>query len=204
MSARALHGPRRRTAILLGLVVAGMVGVAFASVPLYRLFCEVTGYGGTTRVAAVAPGAVGSRTMTIQFNADTGQGMAWRFKPVAHKTTVKVGEQSLAFYTATNPTDRPITGTATYNVTPDKAGIYFNKIECFCFTEQTLAPGESAEFPVSFFVDPAIVEDRSLDNVNTITLSYTFFEKKDAATKPSGRATQVASRNGAGAAARAN
>lgn len=197
MTARVILGPKRRTAFVLGVVVVGMVGLAFASVPLYRLFCETTGYGGTTGVAVTAPGATGARMMTIQFNADVGQGMAWRFKPAAHNTQVKIGEQTLALYTATNPTDRPITGTATYNVTPDKAGIYFNKIECFCFTEQTLAPGETIEFLVSFFIDPAILEDRGLDSVNTVTLSYTFFEKQDAAATQPDRPKQMASRSGA-------
>lgn len=203
MSARALNAPKRRIAFVLGTLVAAMVGLSFASVPLYRLFCEMTGYDGTTGIAETAPGAVGTRLMTVQFNADVGQGMAWHFKPVAHKTTVKIGEQTLAFYTASNPTDRPITGTATFNVTPDKAGIYFNKIECFCFTEQTLAPGETVEFPVSFFVDPAILEDRGLDKVETITLSYTFFEREEVAAKPV-RDMVIASRSGARTGAQAN
>lgn len=204
MSARAIFDPRRRTAFMLGAVVAGMVGLSFASVPLYRLFCVTTGYEGTTGTADAAPGAVGTRLMTIQFNADVGQGMAWHFKPAAHKTSIKIGEQTLAFYTATNPTDRTITGTATYNVTPDKAGVYFNKIECFCFTEQTLAPGETVEFPVSFFVDPAILDDRGLDGVNTITLSYMFFEKEDAAAVKPARQARVASQGGARSEKRVN
>jgi cytochrome c oxidase assembly protein subunit 11 len=174
--------PKLRTVLLLGAVLGGMAGLVAAAVPLYQLFCQLTGYDGTPRVADAAPGAVaGARTMTIQFNADVGQGMAWRFKPEVHKLDVKIGERTLAFYTATNPAGRTITGTATYNVTPDKAAIYFNKIECFCFTEQTLGPGESAEFPVSFFVDPALLDDPALDNVDTITLSYTFFEQKSQA-----------------------
>ncbi len=193
MTARVLLDPKRRTVIVLATVVVAMAGLAFASVPLYRLFCDLTGYDGTTGVAEAAPGAVGTRLMTVQFNADIGQGMAWRFKPVAHKTKVKIGEQTLALYRASNPTDRPITGTATYNVTPDKAGIYFSKIDCFCFTEQTLAPGETAEFPVSFFIDPAILDDRGLDGVNTITLSYTFFEKEEVSVGQPERHVQLAS-----------
>ncbi|MGD9538459.1 MAG: cytochrome c oxidase assembly protein [Alphaproteobacteria bacterium] len=196
MTVLGSFSPKLRTLLLLGVVLAGMTGLVVGAVPLYRLFCQVTGYDGTTRVADAAPGAVaGARIMTIQFNADVGKGMAWRFKPEAHKMDVRIGEQTLAFYTASNPTGRTITGTATYNVTPDKAGIYFNKIECFCFTEQTLGPGESAEFPVSFFVDPALLDDPALDNVKTITLSYTFFEQEGgtaADEKPARTAQQAA------------
>lgn len=172
----ALGTRNRLTALVAVGVVAGMTGLAFASVPLYRLFCQVTGYGGTTQVAESVPDAVSSRKITVRFNADTAGGMDWRFRPEQREITLKVGEQGLAFYRADNPTDRPITGSATFNVTPLKAGSYFSKVECFCFTEQTLEAGAGADFPVSFFVDPAIEDDPNMRDVQTITLSYTFFE----------------------------
>jgi cytochrome c oxidase assembly protein subunit 11 len=169
----------RLAAVMVG-VVAGMVGLAFASVPLYRLFCQVTGYGGTTQQAASAPAQVGERVITVRFNADVdGAHLPWTFAPAQREMTVRVGEKHLAFYRAHNNAGTAVTGTATFNVTPAKAGIYFNKIACFCFTEQRLGPGESAEFPVSFFVDPDIVKDPNLNDVRTITLSYMFFRKDD-------------------------
>ncbi len=152
-----------------------MVMLAYASVPLYRLFCQVTGFGGTTQVSAGPSGKLLDRQVTVRFDANTSPGLPWSFQPEQRAVTVQVGEQNLAFYRATNNGSEPIVGTATFNVTPDKAGIYFNKVACFCFTEQKLAPGESMDFPVSFFVDPAIAGDRKLDDVHTITLSYTFF-----------------------------
>jgi cytochrome c oxidase assembly protein subunit 11 len=172
----------RATALALGAVALGMVGAAYASVPLYEVFCRVTGYGGTTQVAsdgAETPRTVADRSITVRFDSNTAPELAWRFKPEQLKVTVKIGETGLAFYRATNTGDTPITGTATYNVTPSKAGIYFNKVECFCFTEQTLEPGQSVDMPVSFFVDPDIVNDPNLDDVQTITLSYTFFKAQD-------------------------
>ncbi len=173
---------RRRNRItslcLLG-VVAGMVGLAYASVPLYELFCRVTGFGGTTQVAEAAPERVLERTVTIRFNADVNRALPWRFRPVERAVTLKLGEQGFTSYVAENRGDRPAVGTATFNVTPAKAGVYFNKIECFCFTEQVLAPGQSVDMPVAFFVDPAMAEDPNLDDVTTITLSYTFFRAQD-------------------------
>lgn len=168
---------RRRvaTALVLGGVVFGMAGLAFAAVPLYRLFCQVTGFGGTVQVAEAAPAEIGERIVTVRFNADTARDLPWRFMPERREMTVRVGEVNMAFYSAENLSDRALVGSSTFNVTPVKAGSYFNKIECFCFEEQTLVPGERVAFPVSFFVDPAIAEDRRLDDVNTITLSYTFF-----------------------------
>ena len=163
-----------RLALVLGGLSCGMVGLAFASVPLYRLFCQVTGFGGTTQVAAAAPAEVGTRLFTVRFNADLNQGMPWRLQ-APEAVSLRVGESGLAFYRAENLSAAPVTGTATFNVTPLKAGQYFSKVQCFCFEEQRLAPGESAELGVSFFVDPAILEDRNLDEVTTITLSYTFF-----------------------------
>ncbi len=164
------------TAVVAAGVVVGMMGVAYAAVPLYRMFCQVTGFGGTTQVAEKAPVAVGERIITVRFNADTARGMPWKFQPQQRAVSLKVGQQALALYEAANPTDRRIVGTSTFNVTPLKAGPYFSKIECFCFTEQALAPGQSVDMPVSFFVDPEISDDRNLDDVKTITLSYTFFE----------------------------
>jgi cytochrome c oxidase assembly protein subunit 11 len=152
-----------------------MVGLAYASVPLYRIFCQVTGYGGTTMAADAGSDVVLDRTVTIRFDANTARDMPWQFQAQQRRMTLKIGETGLAFYRASNPTAKAVTGTATFNVTPPQAGAYFNKIECFCFTEQTLEPGASADMPVSFFVDPAIVDDPELAGIGTITLSYTFF-----------------------------
>jgi cytochrome c oxidase assembly protein subunit 11 len=167
----------RLTAFLLTGMIAGMLGLTAASVPLYRLFCQVTGYGGTTQRADLAPGSQGE-TIKIRFNADIAAGMAWSFMPAVHEIEVPIGEQHLAFYRAHNNGTRPVTGTATFNVTPSKAGYYFSKIDCFCFSEQTLQPGESADLPVSFFVDPEILDDPDTQDVRSITLSYTFFPRE--------------------------
>ena len=174
---------RTATALILGGVVCGMVGLAFGAVPLYKLFCQVTGFGGTTQVAEEAPVTIGERVVTVRFNADTARDLPWHFKPEQREIKVRVGEMAMAVYNAVNQSDRALIGTSTFNVTPVKAGAYFNKIECFCFEEQTLAPGERADFPVSFFVDPDIVEDRRLDDVTTITLSYTFFARGEGVTE---------------------
>lgn len=159
-----------------GVVVAGMVGMAYAAVPLYDLFCRVTGYGGTTRIAQYDPGAILDREVSVRFDASVNRDFPWAFEPLQREMTVRVGETALAFYRATNTTDRPVTGIASYNVTPFKAGPYFSKLECFCFNEQTLQPGESMDMPVIFFLDPLMDEEERLDDVRTITLSYTFFE----------------------------
>ncbi|MHA1600311.1 MAG: cytochrome c oxidase assembly protein [Alphaproteobacteria bacterium] len=164
-----------RTGIVLAGVVVGMVGLAFASVPLYRLFCQVTGYGGTTQTAEQAPTETIDRTITIRFNADVDPKLPWMFQPNQRQVSVRVGESKLAIYTARNLSDAPVNGTAVFNVTPLKAGLYFNKVQCFCFDEQRLEAGEEVEMAVSFFIDPAIMDDRNLDEVKTITLSYTFF-----------------------------
>ena len=174
---------RAATALILGGVVCGMVGLAFGAVPLYKLFCQVTGFGGTTQIAEEAPAEIGERVVTVRFNADTARDLPWYFKPEQREIKVRVGEMAMAVYNAVNQSDRALIGTSTFNVTPVKAGAYFNKIECFCFEEQTLAPGERADFPVSFFVDPDIVEDRRLDDVTTITLSYTFFARGEGVTE---------------------
>lgn len=157
------------------MLVVGMTCLTFASVPLYNLFCRVTGFGGTTQVAADVPEVILDREITVRFNTDVAKGLAWRFVPEQTQLKVKVGEQRLAFFTAENLADKPLTGMAIYNVTPNEVGIYFNKIQCFCFDRQTLAPGEKMQFPVSFFIDPEIVHDKTLDDIRTITLSYTFF-----------------------------
>jgi cytochrome c oxidase assembly protein subunit 11 len=168
-----------RTGLALSLLACTMVGLAFASVPLYRLFCQVTGYGGTTQVAEAAPEQVSERRITVRFNADVNPKLPWNFEPLERAVTLRVGEPGLAFYRAANLTDRPLSGTATFNVTPLKAGQYFNKTQCFCFDEQRLEAGEAVEMGVSFFIDPAILEDRNLDDVTTVTLSYTFFRSLD-------------------------
>lgn len=171
---------RQRTALVCVAAVAGMIGLSFASVPLYNMFCRVTGYGGTTQTATGVTGEVLERRITVRFNADVARGMPWSFHPTQGAVTVRVGEEQIAFYSAYNPTDRQTAGTATFNVSPSKAGQYFNKIDCFCFSEQVLAPGASAQMPVSFFIDPAIAQDPGMDEVTEITLSYTFFLDEDA------------------------
>ncbi|MBM3486692.1 MAG: cytochrome c oxidase assembly protein [Alphaproteobacteria bacterium] len=181
----------RRTMTICGLVVGAMVGLSFASVPLYRLFCQITGFGGTTQVAERAPDRVLDRMVTVRFNADVERALGWRFEPVERTMRVRIGEQTLAFYRARNISGAPTTGTATFNVTPEKSGLYFNKIECFCFTEQTLAAGEEADFPVSFFVDPALVDDRNARDVTEITLSYSFFLVRDKAAQAPVRVTSA-------------
>lgn len=164
------------TAGVIGCVVAGMVGLTFAAVPLYRMFCQVTGWGGTTQQAEAAPAEISDAVVTVRFNADVAKGLPWVFRPLQDQVTVRLGESALAFYVAENRSDRPIVGTAAYNVTPTKVGSYFSKIECFCFTEQVLAPGQRVEMPVSFYVEPALADDRKVNEVRTITLSYTFFD----------------------------
>jgi len=166
--------------LLVGLVI-GMVGMAYAAVPLYEIFCRVTGYGGTTNTADAAPATAIDRQMTIRFDSNINSGLSWEFKPVEVSQEIKVGEAGLAFYQARNLTNETLVGTATYNVTPQAAGYYFNKIDCFCFTEQVLRPGEVVDMPVTFFVDPEIEDDKNLDHVTTITLSYTFYPKRDVA-----------------------
>ena len=174
-------GRTRLTAVLLSGVIVGMLGLTAASVPLYRLFCQVTGYGGTTQRAEQAPDQISDRTIKVRFNAEVAQGIPWSFEPEQREIEIRIGEQQLAFYRARNNGERPIVGTATFNVTPNKAGFYFSKIDCFCFTEQVLQPGESAELPVSFFVDPAILDDPETQDVRSITLSYTFFMREGGA-----------------------
>ncbi|GAB4387286.1 cytochrome c oxidase assembly protein [Albidovulum sp.] len=172
---RRLDGNARIAAMLLGIVVT-MGALAWAAVPFYSWFCRVTGYGGTTNVAEQGAGRILDRTISIRFDANTAPDMPWEFHPKQNAMTVRIGETAMAFYEAYNPTDRPVAGTAAYNVAPDIAGYYFNKIQCFCFTEQVLQPGERVEMPVVFYVDPEIVDDSDANRVRQITLSYTFYQ----------------------------
>lgn len=184
MSQQTHPEPRSGNARLgLGLagVAVGMVGLAFASVPLYDVFCRVTGYGGTPKVVAENTSRQSPATggeITVRFDGSVNRDLPWRFHPLQTAVTVPLGQDTLVAYEARNTSDHPIVGTATFNVTPGKAAQYFSKIECFCFTEQRLEPGETVNMPVTFYVDPAILEDEHARDVTAITLSYTFFEKK--------------------------
>ena len=177
----AIAQKNTRTALLMALIVAAMVGLAFASVPLYRLLCELTGFDGTPLRAERAPGAVAGE-VGVRFDANVQSGLPWRFEP--KQTTVRIapGARTQAFYTAQNLAARPTSGQAVFNVSPEQAGKYFKKIECFCFTEQTLKAGQKVDMPVIFFVDPAITEDRDARNIDEITLSYTFYPVETAST----------------------
>jgi len=172
----SLAARNRRTAAIFALVVAGMVGLAYASVPLYQLFCQVTGFGGTTqmRVGTEAPGSTG-RLVSVRFDANVSPALGWEFRPVDTHRRVAIGARNIALYTARNVSDRPIVGTATFNVTPSQAGQHFAKVQCFCFTEQRLEPGQEMRMPVVFYVDPAILNDPSARDISEITLSYTFY-----------------------------
>ncbi|WP_298913489.1 cytochrome c oxidase assembly protein [uncultured Roseobacter sp.] len=171
----ALSGPAKTVTQTVSLVVV-MGALAWASVPFYDWFCRVTGFGGVTGVSDVAPDDVLEQTIKVRFDGSLHSQMPWSFEPVVREMEVRIGETGLAFYEAYNPTNRPIAGSASYNVTPYQAGGFFNKIQCFCFEEQVLQPGERVQMPVTFYVDPKIVEDRDGKYVHTITLSYTFYE----------------------------
>lgn len=173
-------GRVRATALGAIAVIAVMIGLTAAAVPLYDLFCRVTGYGGTTQRAEALPGSTAETTVTVYFNADVARDLPWRFQPLQRRVEIRPGEQGLAFYEAENRSNQPVVGTATFNVTPHKVGIYFHKLACFCFEQQTLEPGERVEMPVSFFVDPAMLEDPATREVRQITLSYTFFVDREA------------------------
>ena len=168
-----------RTLGFLLVLIMGMGVLSYASVPLYKLFCQVTGYGGTTQQVTSPSSQKLERKIKIRFDANTKPTLDWNFQPVQTSMDISVGQNALAFYQAENTGKDPVVGTATFNVTPEKAGVYFNKIDCFCFVEQLLAPQEAVEMPVSFFIDPDIVNDPNLDDVTTITLSYTFFPSED-------------------------
>lgn len=167
---------QQKTALRLAGVAVVMCGLSFAAVPFYDWFCRVTGFAGTTARAEAASDTVLEREITIRFDASLDKDMPWTFKPAQRQMTLKIGETGLAFYEASNPTDKPIAGTATYNVAPDAAGGFFAKIDCFCFTQQVLQPGETVQMPVTFYVDPAMVDDREGKFVKHITLSYTFYQ----------------------------
>ncbi len=182
MSSATLDQRNARTALYAFMGALAMLGLGYAAVPLYDLFCRVTGFGGTTQQASSAEAdlaanfaaSAGTRTISIRFDASTSRDIPWTFKPAQVTDTVQIGVRDMAFYTARNDTSIPITGTATFNVEPEYAGIYFNKIQCFCFTEQTLQPGEQVRMPVLYYVDPAILEDENAADLEQITLSYTF------------------------------
>jgi cytochrome c oxidase assembly protein subunit 11 len=177
--------PRRNGLLALALLatIAGMTGLSFAAVPLYRLFCQATGYGGTPKIGPAEASAHSTRTIIVRFDANTSPGLPWNFAPSQSRETVKLGDDNLAFYTARNTADRPVTGTALYTVTPDKAAKYFHKTACFCFDEQTLAAGQTMEFPLSFFVDPEILNDPNTRDLRELTLSYTFVRSLDDAAR---------------------
>ena len=170
----AVADKNTKTGLRLALVAVAMVALAFASVPLYRAFCQATGFGGTTQRAEKAPGAVAGE-IGVRFDANIDSKLPWRFEPVQEKVRVHPGERTTIYYRATNLTARKTTGQAIFNVTPEETGPYFNKIACFCFTEQTLKPGESVMMPVVFFVDPKILKDEDTKTIDEITLSYTFY-----------------------------
>jgi cytochrome c oxidase assembly protein subunit 11 len=163
-----------RVALLAAVGVCSMTGLGFASVPLYRMFCEATGLNGTTQRGVRAPGTTGQK-ITVAFDSNVGKGLPWKFQPERREDVIDIGGRDMAFFTATNLSDHPITGTATFNVSPAQAGKYFTKIQCFCFTQQTLAPGETVRMPVIFYVDPKILNDADARDVQEITLSYTFY-----------------------------
>ena len=182
---RSKHG---RTAAALVLMVALMTGLAYASVPLYRLFCQVTGFDGTTQRAEAPGSEILEKTAVVRFDTNV-RGLPWRFKADQTSQTVRIGASSMAFFTVTNTSDEAITGTATYNVVPESAGAYFRKLQCFCFNEQTIAAGETIEFPMIYFVDPEITRDFETKGVDEITLSYTFYPQVQA--KPAPKAVKV-------------
>jgi len=182
----------RKTVIPLVGVILGMASMAWAAIPLYDAFCRVTGFGGTTQVSDAGSDRVLDRTVTIRFDASTVRDMPWEFRPAQTTMEIRIAETVLAFYEAFNPTDRVVAGTASYNVAPFSVGGYFTKVDCFCFTEQVLQPGERVQMPVTFYVDPEIVDDPETERVNTITLSYTFYETElDSQTVASQEQTSV-------------
>ncbi len=180
---RAKLSPARRRDLIVatacGVFVAAMVGAAYAAVPLYSWFCRTTGFGGTTQVATAAPGEVLGRKMTVRFDANVTAGLPWKFVPEQNSVDVRLGEVVTVLYTVTNLAARETLGQASYNVTPPTTGAYFQKINCFCFTEQRMQPGETREMPVVFYVDPALAKDADQDGLNTITLSYTFYPMRE-------------------------
>ncbi len=171
-----------RVGLMAAAIALAMLGLGYAAVPLYKMFCQVTGFGGTTQRSetGIAPGAVIGKIINVRFDANVSPNLPWAFAPEQHVARVAIGARQMAFFNATNRSDHPITGTAAFNVTPEQAGAYFTKIQCFCFTQQTLKPGETIRMPVIYYVDPAILKDKDARNLNEITLSYTFFPDKSA------------------------
>lgn len=189
MSTASLARAKRRTGILAALMAVAMIGLAYAAVPLYRMFCQVTGFGGTTGRAEALPSAaatraVAGRTIKVRFDGNIAPGLPWRFRPKQVDVTIPIGQKRLAYYQASNLGNVPITGRAVFNVSPDTAGAYFRKIECFCFTEQTLKAGETVDMPVTWFIDPAILDDPDARKIDEITLSYTFYPVDKPTAKP--------------------
>ena len=181
ISHNASHRRDIAVAAACGAFVAIMVGAAYAAVPLYDWFCRTTGFGGTTQVANAAPGQVLGRMITVRFDANVAPGLPWRFVPETNAVDVRIGDVLTVNYTVTNLAARETVGQASYNVTPPTTGAYFQKINCFCFTEQHMKPGETREMPVVFYVDPALAQDAEQKGLNTITLSYTYFPVRQAA-----------------------
>ena len=177
MSARRID-KNARVAWIMAAVVGGMLGMAYAASPLYEIFCKATGFNGTPLVAQSDDRPVISRTVAVRFDTNVEPNLSWRFEPVQREVKVHLGEEKLVYFRATNVSQRPIVGTAVFNVTPERTAGWFNKVQCFCFTEQLLKPGQSVDMPVVFFVDPDMNKDRRYDDINTITLSYTFYEAK--------------------------
>lgn len=178
-SSAPLNRRHRTVAVWCAAVVLAMVGAAYAAVPLYRLFCQTTGFDGTPRIATAPSTTTLERVITVRFDGNVAPGLAWRFEPAVRTLDVKIGENTLAFFRATNSADHPITGTATFNVLPEQAAPFFNKLQCFCFTEQSLEAGQSVDMPVTFFIDPQIVNDKDAHAISNITLSYTFYPVAD-------------------------
>jgi cytochrome c oxidase assembly protein subunit 11 len=186
-----LQNRNRRVGLIALALALAMVGLGFASVPLYRIFCQVTGYGGTTQRASAAEAAaikVSGKTIIVRFDGNVDRGMAWEFRPDQVSQTVSIGARSLARFSAKNLSDRAITGRASFNVEPEQAGLYFHKIQCFCFTEQTLRPGEQVDMPVIYYVDPKILTDPDTRDIGAITLSYTFHKTAQSGAKALDRA----------------
>ena len=178
----SLSGKNRRSAMMAALMGLGMLGLGFAAVPLYEVFCRVTGYGGTTQRVGAAEAATvqtTSQVMSIRFDSNVNSALPWSFKPEQAVDRVTVGARDMAIYIATNNSDQPVVGTATFNVTPLLAGQYFNKVQCFCFSEQLLKPGQTMRMPVLYYVDPAIMDDPETKDIKEITLSYTFYRATD-------------------------
>ena len=185
MATQALQQRNRRTGVIMLAVAAAMLALGYAAVPLYRLFCQVTGFGGTTQRASeveaadAAARSAGGTTISVRFDANVARDMPWTFKPLQATDRVAIGQRDLAIFTARNDNIIPVTGTATFNVEPEQAGKYFNKVQCFCFTEQTLQPGQEVRMPVIYYLDPAALDDPNMEGVGQITLSYTFHKATD-------------------------